>query len=40
MFRALTKEHLEYLTMFLRFLDEGKVDKPNRKIADVDDRFG
>lgn len=38
-FRGLTKDHVEYLAMFLRFLDEGGVDKPNRRIADVDDRF-
>ena len=39
-FRALTKDTSEYLTMFLRFLDEGKAPKSKRGPApDIDDRF-
>ena len=38
-FRALSKDDAEYLTMFLRFLDEGKPPKGKRAHIDIDDRF-
>lgn len=37
-FRPLPGDTGEYLTMFLRFLDEGRAPKANRDI-DIDDRF-
>ena len=38
MFRPLPRDTGEYLTMFLRFLDEGKLPKSKRDV-DIDDRF-
>jgi hypothetical protein len=38
-FRPLSEEGAEYLTMFLRYLEGGKVEKANRKIDKIDDRF-
>jgi hypothetical protein len=37
-FRVLDRDTAEYLTMFLRFLDDGRAPKSQRA-ADIDDRF-
>ena len=38
-FRPLSAEASEYLTMFLRYLDDSRVEKVNRPIPEIDDRF-
>lgn len=37
-FRALDKQKVEYLTMFLDFLDDQRGEKPSREMS-IDDRF-
>jgi hypothetical protein len=39
-FRPLSAETSEYLTMFLRYLDDSRVEKANRRVDEIDDRFG
>lgn len=40
-FRGLDAERLEYLGLFLKYLDDGsKKDRPFAKAANIDDRFG
>lgn len=38
-FRPLAAEQLEFLTMFLRYLDDARAEKRSRDVA-IDDRFG
>jgi hypothetical protein len=38
-FRPLSAEAAEYLTMFLRYLDDSRVEKTNRQVPEIDDRF-
>ncbi len=38
-FRPLSPETSQYLTMFLRDLDDSKVEKANRRVEEIDDRF-
>lgn len=38
-FRALDKQRSEYLSMFLRYLDDSQSEKPSREQS-VDERFG
>jgi hypothetical protein len=38
-FRVLSAEAGQYLTMFLRYLDGDKVEKANRRVPEIDDRF-
>jgi hypothetical protein len=38
-FRPLSAEASEYLTLFLRYLDGAKVEKANRSVPEIDDRF-
>lgn len=38
-FRAMNKDLVQYLTMFLRYLGDAKTEKANARVADVDDKF-
>ncbi|MBA3542073.1 MAG: PilZ domain-containing protein [Deltaproteobacteria bacterium] len=41
MFHNMDTERVEYLTLFLKYLDDGtQRDRPFKKSANVDDRFG
>jgi hypothetical protein len=38
-FRAMSKQLNEYLTMFLRYLQDSTTERANARVDDVDDRF-
>ncbi len=39
-FKPLDPERNEFLTMFLRYLDDGSAPKPPKRQPSIDDRFG
>ena len=39
-FRNLTADHVQYLTMFLRYLDDGAPTQRTRRESNLDKRFG